>query len=167
MCLDRFFSQHIHSFWLSLSPSGYLSQLGLMPSHANGSTFDLFSFHFLPPLDLFLLPLHPTNMGQNSGTESSLLNFSLWYLYSLLCPTPRHKFRCVQLLLRAICIFLFVCSACKIKFILSRMILSCYWSGKVEYIARWQSCSAQCFELAKFFSKVWIFKGRKRSFWYI
>lgn len=55
--------------------------------------------------------------------ESSLLNFSLWHLYSLLCPTPRHKFHCVQLLLRAGCIFLlllFVRSACKIEFILSR-----------------------------------------------
>lgn len=32
VCLDRFFSQRIHSFWLSPLPSGYLSQIGLVIS---------------------------------------------------------------------------------------------------------------------------------------
>jgi hypothetical protein len=33
----------------------------------------------------------------------------------------------------------------------------------VEHITSWQSCSALCFELVKFFSKVYIFKAKKKK----
>lgn len=58
--------------------------------------------------------------------------------------------------------FLFIHSACKIESILSWKVLSCHWSEAAEHITRRQSCGARVFELVKFFSKVWISKGRRR-----
>lgn len=109
-----------YPFRLTLSPSGYLSQLGLTPSHSKKKkkTFDLFSLHFCPRWLYSYCPYTQPTRDRLLG-QSPLCWISLCGTYSLLCPTPRHKLHCVQFLLRTICIFLFIRSACKIEFVLS------------------------------------------------
>lgn len=170
MCVDRFFSQRIHSFWLSLSPSGYLSQLGLTPSQCKRLDVWLVFSSFPVPAGFIPTALIPNQHGAEFW-ESPLCRISLCgTCIPCFARLPGTSFIvyscCLELVVFFCCCCLFVLHVKSNSFCPER-VLSCCWLGKVEHIARQRSCSAQCFEFAKFFSKVWIFNGRKRSFWYI
>lgn len=167
MCLDRLFSQRIHSFWLFFV-SQWLSKSAGAHTISTQIARRLTCFLFIscPCWIYSYCPYTQPTWGRILG-QSPLCWISLCgTCIPCFARLPGTSFIvyscCLELFVFFFC--LFVLHVKSNSFCLER-VLSCCWLGKVEHIARRQSCSAQCFELAKFFSKVWIFKGRKRSFW--